>query len=120
MIVRNFLKAPGKTQSIHEGKGVGKNARVFDQADFDTPLKFINYVELEPGASIGVHRHGDNEEVYVVLSGSGIMIVNDERQAVKTGDIILNKPGWEHGIENTSSTSLQLFVFEVDLAIHNS
>ena len=114
MIVRNFLDTPGKTQSIHDGKGVGKNARVFDKSDFDTPLKFINYVELEPGATIGVHRHGENEEVYVVLSGSGIMLTNDERQAVKTGDIILNKPGWEHGIENTSQESLNLFVFEVE------
>ncbi len=114
MIVRNFLDAPGKVQSIHQGKGVGKNARVFDQSDFDTPLKFINYVELEPGATIGVHRHGANEEVYVVLAGNGVMIVNDERQAVKTGDIILNKPGWAHGIENTSPEPLAMLVFEVD------
>lgn len=119
MIIRNFLDAPGKIQSIHAGKGVGKNARVFDQSDFDTPLKFINYVELEPGASIGAHRHGANEEVYAVLSGNGVMITNGERQAVKTGDIILNKPGWEHGIENPSTQPLQLFVFEVDLIIHS-
>ena len=114
MIIRNFLDAPGKIQPIHDGKGVGKNARVFDQNDFDTPLKFINYVELESGASIGVHRHGQNEEVYVVLSGNGLMITNDERQAVKTGDIILNKPGWEHGIENISQEPLAVFVFEVN------
>ena len=114
MIVRNFLDVPAKIQSIHAGKGMGKNARVFDKADFDTPLKFINYVELEPGASIGMHRHGENEEVYVVLSGNGIMIVNGEHQTVKTGDIILNKPGWEHGIENTGQQFLNLFVFEVD------
>lgn len=114
MIVRNFLQATGKIQSIHGGKGVGKNVRVFDQSDFDTPLKFINYVELEPGATIGAHRHGANEEVYVVLAGSGVMIVNDERQAVKPGDIILNKSGWAHGIENTSPEPLAILVFEVD------
>jgi mannose-6-phosphate isomerase-like protein (cupin superfamily) len=114
MIVRNFLEATGKVQAIHEGKGVGKNARVFDAADFDTPLKFINYLEMEPGSSIGVHRHGANEEVYVVLAGYGVMTVNDERQAVKPGDIILNKPGWQHGLENTSQELLKLFVFEVE------
>lgn len=119
MIIRNFLETPGRVQSIHGGKGVGKNVRVFDKPDFDTPLKFINYVELEPGATIGVHRHGENEEVYVVLAGRGVMIVNGERQAVKTGDIILNKPDWEHGIENTSQELLRLFVFEVDKVIHN-
>jgi len=114
MIVRNFLEAPGKVQSIHGGKGLGNNARVFEPADFDTPLRFINYVEMEPGSSIGLHRHGENEEVYVVLAGDGLMTVNDERRAVKAGDVILNKPGWQHGLENTSGQILKLFVFEVN------
>ena len=114
MIIRNFLETPGKRQSVHDGAGLAKNARVFDAADFDTPLKFINYLEMDPGSSIGVHRHGANEEIYVVLGGYGMMTVNDERQAVKTGDIIVNKPGWQHGLENTSQEPLKLFVFEVD------
>jgi mannose-6-phosphate isomerase-like protein (cupin superfamily) len=115
MIIRNFLEAPSQLQSIHDGQGRGKNSRVFDNADFDTPLKFINYVELEPESSVGLHRHGDNEEVYVVLSGNGIMTVNGERQAVKTGDLILNKPGSEHGLENTAGEPLRFLAFEVDL-----
>jgi mannose-6-phosphate isomerase-like protein (cupin superfamily) len=115
MIVRNLFEASGRVHAIHEGKGQGKDARVFEAADFDTPLKFINYAELEPEASIGVHRHGENEEVYVVLAGSGVMTVNGERRAVKTGDVILNKPGWEHGLENTAAGPLALLVFEVDL-----
>ena len=32
----------------------------------------------------------------------------------KTGDVILNKPGWQHGLENTSEELLKLLVFEVD------
>jgi mannose-6-phosphate isomerase-like protein (cupin superfamily) len=114
MIVRDFLQTLGTLQAIHDGRGRGHNVRVFDQADFDTPLKFINYLEMEPGSSIGNHCHGENEEVYVVLSGSGVMIVNDERQPVKTGDIVLNKPGGQHGLENTSAETLKLLVFEVD------
>jgi mannose-6-phosphate isomerase-like protein (cupin superfamily) len=114
VIIRNFLEAPGKRQSVHEGVGQSWNVRVFDNADFDTALKFINYLEMEPGSTIGVHKHSANEEVYVVLAGSGVMTVNDDRRAVKTGDIIVNKPGWAHGLENTSEEILKLFVFEVE------
>ena len=114
MIVRNFLETPSEIKSIHEGKGTSKTTRVFNGTDFDTPLRFIDYLEMEPGSSIGNHRHGENEEVYVVLSGSGVMVVNDERRAVKTGDVILNKPGWVHGLENTAQEPPKLFVFEVD------
>jgi len=51
---------------------------------------------------LGNTHHGANEEVYVILSGHGTMTVNDESQAVKPGDVILNKPGWQHGLDNTS------------------
>ncbi len=114
MIVRNLFEAPYKLHAIHDGKGRGKDARVFDVQDFDTPLKFINYAELEPTASIGNHPHGANEEVYVTLSGHGVMMVNDESRAVKPGDVILNKPGWQHGLENSSDEPLKVLVFEVD------
>jgi oxalate decarboxylase/phosphoglucose isomerase-like protein (cupin superfamily) len=40
--------------------------------------------------------------------------VNDTSQVVKTGDVILNKPRWQHGLENTSQEPLKLFVFEMD------
>jgi mannose-6-phosphate isomerase-like protein (cupin superfamily) len=114
MLIRNLFDAPYELQSIHDGKGRGKNALVFDAADFDTPCKFIRYVEMEPGSSIGVHTHGENEEIYVVLSGNGVMTVNDESQSVKPGDVILNKPSWRHGLANISQEPLKLFVFEVD------
>ena len=114
MIVRNFLETPSQVHAIHEGVGRAKSTRVFNKADFETPLKFVDYLEMESGSSVGNHRHGDNEEVYVVLSGNGVMVVNDERRAVKMGDVILNKPGWTHGLENTAAEPLKLFVFEVE------
>jgi hypothetical protein len=61
MIIRNLFEAPYKLHAIHDGKGRGKDARVFDARDFDTPLKFINYAELEPSASIGDHPHGSTK-----------------------------------------------------------
>jgi len=113
MLIRNIYQTPYEVQPIHAGKGQGKNALVFDRADFDTPIRFIRYCELEVGASIGVHPHGQNEEVYVVLSGRGVMTVTGASQPVGPGDVILNKPGWSHGLENTAGEPLQLFVFEV-------
>lgn len=115
MLIRNLFAAPYTLQSIHAGKGRGKNALVFAASDFDTPCKFIRYVELEPEASIGDHPHGQNEEIYVILAGRGKMRVNGASQVVQAGDVILNKPGWQHGLENISTEPLKVFVFEVDM-----
>ena len=113
MIIRNYLETAYELGPSHKGQGSVKNVRLFEAEDFDTRLRFIYYLEMEPGTSIGYHQHGDNEEAYIVMEGKGLMTVNEEARAVKTGDVILNKPGWSHGLENTSDQVLKLLVFEV-------
>ena len=63
MIVRNFFEENAEYQTLHSGQGKAKNVRVFSSEDFETRLNFIIYAELDPGASIGYHTHGQNEEV---------------------------------------------------------
>ena len=113
MIVRNFFEVNGEYQSMHDGVGKAKNVRIFSSEDFETNLNFIIYTEIDPGASIGYHTHGENEEVYVILEGSGQMTVNGAARPVKPGDVLVNKMGWSHGLVNTSVVPLKILVFEV-------
>ena len=56
---------------------------------------------LGPGADIGRHTHGpDNEELYVIVSGKGFMVLDGEEFEVGPGDVILNRPGGTHGLKN--------------------
>ncbi len=116
MLVRNFYSMPSESGPSHDGVGDVRNVYVYNAGDFDTPLRFVIYCELEPGRSIGVHRHGANEEVYVILEGRGWMTVNGEEREVVPGDVLLNKPNWEHGLENRSEGLLKILVFEAALA----
>ena len=36
------------------------------------PLAMASRIELEPGASIGLHKHETDEEVYAIVSGNGV------------------------------------------------
>jgi quercetin dioxygenase-like cupin family protein len=90
-----------------------KNAALYDAKDFSTNLRFIIYSELKPGTSIGYHTHENNEEVYVILAGKGMMTINGEPHEVHAGDVILNKPYGSHGLANNSDTDLKILVFEV-------
>jgi mannose-6-phosphate isomerase-like protein (cupin superfamily) len=112
-MIRNFLTIPSTQDVAHGGRGKIRNALVYDAADFSTNLRFIIYSELPPGTSIGAHAHGNNEEVYVILEGSGTMSINGETHEVRAGDVILNRPYWSHGLENTSQAGLKILVFEV-------
>jgi mannose-6-phosphate isomerase-like protein (cupin superfamily) len=113
MIIRNFLTTPPTLEASHEGQGTIKNVSLYGADDFSTDLRFVIYSELKPGTSIGYHTHGDNEEVYVILEGRGVMTVNGQAREVGAGDVILNKPHWSHGLENSSETDLKILVFEV-------
>jgi mannose-6-phosphate isomerase-like protein (cupin superfamily) len=86
---------------------------------------FIDLTIVPPGSDIGVHTHtDDNEEIYVIVSGSGTMFVDGRRFAVATGDVIVNRPGGTHGFWNTSGSEVRLVVIEVPVrsktAPHNN
>lgn len=115
MIIRNYLEAELKVGSSHKGKGEVQSVKLYEERDFDSPLKFLYYMILPPGTSVGYHEHGSNEEVYVILEGNGTMTVNGTEQAVKPGDVLLNKPGWSHGLENTGEEPIRILVYEADV-----
>jgi quercetin dioxygenase-like cupin family protein len=114
MMIRNFFSTASTLEVAHAGKGMIRNSLLYGAGDFSTDLHFVIYSELKPGTSIGYHTHENNEEVYVILEGRGIMTVNGQAREVTAGDVILNKPHWSHGLENNSSdTDLKILVFEV-------
>jgi mannose-6-phosphate isomerase-like protein (cupin superfamily) len=97
----------------HGGEGRIGFHRVFEASDFQGPWNFVDYAVLPPGASIGTHRHGRNEELYLVLEGEGTMHLDGQSFPVRAGHVVLNRPGGEHGLVNTSPAPLRLFVVEV-------
>ena len=101
-------------QCAHGGEGVIQFARIAGAAAFAGGCNFIDYAELPPGASIGRHRHSDDEEeLYLVLEGSGAMWRDGDQFTVRTGDLVRNRPGGEHGLRNTGPGVLRLFVIEL-------
>ena len=113
MKIRNFLEAGLKEERIHEGSGLCRHAVVFEGEEIDAPVRFINYTVIPPRGSFGMHRHGNDNEFYVVLSGRGIYRQGDEEREVKKGDIMMNAPFETHGLNNTGECDMELLVFEV-------
>ncbi len=121
MIVRNFLQSEARLASSHHGEGLVRSVKLFSEVDFFSPLRFLYYMEMPPQTSIGYHQHGRDEEMYVILQGSGRMTVNGTVREVAAGDVILNKPGWSHGLENISEEhTLKLLVYEAKLCENQS
>ncbi len=52
-------------------------------------------VRLEPGSAVPAHRH-DREEVFTLVSGSAIVVLDDEEHLIGPGDTVIVPPGTEH------------------------
>ena len=111
-MIKNFLEAVPTIENCHDGIGKIKVADLFES--FDTSMQFFHYTVLPIGTSIGLHKHGNDEEFYVILEGDGEMELDDTLHIVKTGDIIKNRPFGSHSLKNISeSNELRILVFEV-------
>jgi mannose-6-phosphate isomerase-like protein (cupin superfamily) len=64
----------------------------------------------QPMAYVARHSHKEQEQVYHVLEGEGLMEIAGERHVVRKHDVIYLPPGVEHMITNTGLVDLVFIV----------
>lgn len=89
--------APGVTTAYPYFSKVGDYKNVFRKRT------------MGKGSSIGYHLQ-QTDEIYYIVSGTGIMNVNGERFPVSSGDAILTRPGNWHGLEPAGNDSLTIII----------
>jgi mannose-6-phosphate isomerase-like protein (cupin superfamily) len=100
----------------HDGQGDISFRRIAVREELNGGCNFIDYAEIPPGSTIGLHRHrADEEEFYLVLAGEGEMSKDEAVFTVRPGDLIRNRPDGMHGLRNVGSDMLRLFVFELSV-----
>ena len=70
-------------------------------------IKEIGWMRLDKGASIGLHKHGVNEDAYIIISGEGIFTDGDGNETVvHAGDITIARAGQSHALRNEKDEPL--------------
>jgi mannose-6-phosphate isomerase-like protein (cupin superfamily) len=64
----------------------------------------------QPMARVALHKHNVQEQIYHVLDGEGLMMIDGKRHVVRRHDVIFLPPGIEHSIENTGLVDLVFLV----------
>lgn len=96
-------------ENVAGGKGVlaGKFSHTRNDAPEDWAIKEIGWMTLEPGSSIGMHKHEKNEDTYIIVSGEGEFTdTAGNVTPVKAGDITIARKGDSHALKNTGNTPL--------------
>ncbi len=85
----------------------------------------VDYMDLHimrPHCGIGLHRHRDNQEIFLMMEGRGFMVVGDwckmperercfEVRTLRPGHIAMLKGGNLHGLINALDENASLFMF---------
>ncbi len=62
--------------------------------------------EIDQNSEIPLHSHSEAEEIIFVISGEGIVYIDDEKANLKTGTVIFIPPNVEHRFVNTGDEPL--------------
>ena len=122
IIITSMNKIAPKHQSEHEQYEYYKYEVTDSKEKFEvrSPNEgnqtVVAFYTLPPGKSnYPFHYHTTNEEVFYIISGSGILETFDSKQPITTGDIIVFPIGKNgaHKITNSSETE-NLVYLDVD------
>ena len=91
----------------HQGPGQTVGHVFFDK----TPNLHFSFRKrvLKPGSGIGYHEQHE-DEVYYVLSGRGVMTLDDKPYDVTPGTAILTRTGSSHGLKQVGSEDLVVVI----------
>ena len=101
--------------NCHEGTGELLCRWALARGDSQLGIQFMHDDVIEPGASIGEHRH-DDEEVYFVVDGHGTMLLDGQSVPIGPGDVAMVQPGHTHGLLNSTDGPKRLIVICVKYA----
>ncbi len=69
----------------------------------------VTVMSIPPQGEIGEEVHDDTDQAIVVVQGEGEAIVDDEREDVRPGHLVLVGCGTKHNVRNTGSEDLKLY-----------
>ena len=78
--------------------------RLYPWADVAAPPWGSAWMTIAPGATSTRHGH-DEDETFIILSGEGVMHVDDEQRPVERGDVVYLPRFSQHFLENSSASS---------------
>jgi len=81
---------------------------VFKKDEITARTRLCARLILPPGASIGLHKHEGEDELFIVTRGKGLIDDGQTREQVQTGDAILTGKGEAHAVINNGVEPLEI------------
>jgi len=106
--IKNIAETPWRQFPGHFGGALSKPLVMPETLN----SKHLDYriSMYQPMAYVARHSHREQEQVYHILDGEGLMEIAGETRVVRKHDVVYLPPGVEHMISNTGLTDLVFIV----------
>ena len=106
--IKNIAETPWRQFPDHFG-GAHSKPLVMPETMHSKHLDY-RISMYQPMAYVARHSHKQQEQVYHVLEGEGLMEIAGKTHVVRRHDVIFLPPGIEHAISNTGISDLIFIV----------
>ena len=90
------------------GSGTVTVQHLFSKDEIRAKTRLCARLTLPAGASIGVHQHNGEDELYLITKGAGVLDDGTTKTPVDVGDAILTGNGESHAISNPGPGDLEI------------
>jgi mannose-6-phosphate isomerase-like protein (cupin superfamily) len=112
LVITN-LDEPSLVYGMHGGEKLAQWKVLARRNSLFGDWEAVEWSWLPPGGVSGEHLHTRTEELYFIVSGTGMMAIDGQGYPVSAGDLILTGLGTQHGLRNVGARELVWLVIEV-------
>jgi mannose-6-phosphate isomerase-like protein (cupin superfamily) len=106
VIKKKIQQEVEKREAMRGGTGEVRIRHYLKPDEIKARTRLCAELILPPGANIGPHDHVDEDEIYIIQQGQGLMTDGGKKFPVAAGDAILTGQGASHSIKNTGAEDL--------------
>lgn len=107
MVTHAQTVEPVYVDNLRDGEGQIKIIPLIDKEQMGANCRLFAHFIVKPGCSIGRHGHEEEEELYYIICGRGIVNDNGTQVPVQAGDATITPSGCWHSIRNTGDEDLE-------------
>jgi mannose-6-phosphate isomerase-like protein (cupin superfamily) len=106
MIKKKTLQAVETREKMRGGAGTVQVRHYLKPDEINAKCRLCAELVLGPGSGIGPHAHEEEDEIFLIQRGKGVVTDNGREVAVESGDAVLTGKGGTHSIRNTGDEDL--------------
>ena len=107
-MIRKAAQMETEVRNIRNGIGNVTVQHLFKKEEITARTRMCSRLTLPPGVSIGMHKHENEDELFIITRGTGLIDDGKIKVPVQAGDATLTGKGEAHAVINNGREPLEM------------